>query len=198
MSAWMRSAASRCRTPGRSAPACGERAGDLALALVSLVLVVGEQCRRRRIRAGRAGEDAVDVAAPSVDGDGDGGEPGEQLLGVSFGEQASDRRSLLDRQGLIVAGDGHVEQCLEDPELRGEQPVHGRRGHVGAVADGVDRRRLVAALEEEVPGCVDDGSAGETGAGLAALDTDGHRSDTNTVESRVKLSFSHRRSDDEH
>ena len=58
--------------PGTQRAGAGERAGDLALALVSLVLVVGEQCRRRRIRARRAGEDAVDVAAPCVDGDGDG------------------------------------------------------------------------------------------------------------------------------
>ena len=167
MSAWMRSAASRSRSPGRRARARASERAIRRLALVSLVLVVGEQSGRRRIRARCAREDAIDVAAPRVDGDGDAGEPGEELLGVWLGEERGDLGPLLHRQCLVVAGDGHVEQGLEDPELRGEQSVHGRRWDVRAVADGVDRRRLVAALEEQGPSCVDHCSAGETGAGLA-------------------------------
>ena len=98
------------------AGAC-KRACDPALAVVSLLLVVGEQCGRRRIRARCAREDAIYVAAPRIDCDGDAGEPGEELLGVWLGQERDHLGPLRQRQRLVVAGDGHVEQGLEDPEL---------------------------------------------------------------------------------
>ena len=54
------------------------------------------------------------------------GEPGEELVRVGFGEQRGDVWPFLHRQRLVVTGDGRVEQGLEDPELRGEEPVHRR------------------------------------------------------------------------
>jgi hypothetical protein len=62
-------------------------------------------------------------------------------------------------------------------------------------ADGVDGRRLVAALEKECPRRGDDGAAGEPGARLVpasertALDCGSHDCDTNTLELRVILSY---------
>ena len=181
--------------PGPQRFDAGERSCDRALAVVSLALVVGQQFGGGRIRARCARQDAVDVAAPHVDGHGDAGEPGEEPVGFLFGEEGGHFGPLGHRDRLVVAGDGDVEQRLEDPELRREQAVHGRSGDIGPVADGVDGRRRVAALGEEDPGRVDHGSTGEPGAGLTSplvgripLD-DRHDADIITLELRVKLSI---------
>ena len=88
---------------------------------------------------------------------------------VGLGEPRGDLRSALHREWLVVTGDGGVEQGLEDPELRGEQPVHGRGGHVGVLADCVDGGRHVAAFDEQPSGRVDHCSTGEARAGLTTL-----------------------------
>ena len=55
------------------------------------------------------------------------------------------------------------------PSLEENSRVDGGRRDVGPVADGVDRGGRVAAVEEEGPGRLDDGPAGQAGACLAAL-----------------------------
>ena len=66
----------------------------------------------------------------------------------------------------MVADDRDVEERLEDAVLRREQPVDGGRWDVGQLADGLHRRRPVAALEEELARRLDDGGAGQAGPGL--------------------------------
>ena len=139
---------------------------DLALPLIALMAELAEKFRGPRIGPGRAHEDVVDVVRPLVDRRGDTGEAGEELARVGFGEHRSDVGPFRHRKGLIVTGDGRVEQGLEYPELRGEEAVHGRRRHVGVLADRFDGRRRVAALEEQRPCRFDHRSPGEPRAGL--------------------------------
>ena len=77
--------------PGPERAGAGQRSGDPTLTLVSLVRVLREQLGRCRVRARRAREDAVDVAAPRVDGDGEVGEASEDLGGVGLGDERADR-----------------------------------------------------------------------------------------------------------
>ena len=192
----MRSAASRSRNPGRSARV---RASERAnrpwprsrwrwRSASSSAAAGSEPDALERMRYTSLLLALIATAMPT--------KPARSSSGSGCGEERGHLRPFLQRQRLIVAGDGHVEQGLEDPELRGEQSIHGRCWHVGVVADGVDGRRRVPAFEEEHPGRVDHRSAGESGTSLAPsiigrvpLDSARHESDTNTLELRVILSF---------
>src|SRR5437660_2588879 len=67
---------------------------------------------------------------------------------------------------LVVTHDRDVEQGLEDPELRGEEPVQRRLRGVREVADRLDGGRCISALEEEGPSRLDDGGPGTAGKWL--------------------------------
>ena len=86
---------------------------------------------------------------------GDRDEAGQLLTRVAGREQRSHLRSLRHRNVLVVADDGDVEECLQDPVLGGEQSVHRRHGDVGPLTDGVHGGGPVAALEEQRGRCVD-------------------------------------------
>src|SRR6266536_1620412 len=105
-------------------------------------------------------------------------------------------RPVMQPPGLVLTSDGDIKQCLDDPELGREQPVHRRGRDIGLLADGLDRRCGVAAFEEQDPGGLDDRFAGQAGPRLAALalvgasplDTGRHARETTTLKLRVLLS----------
>jgi len=94
--------------PGPEGAGPGQGAGDPSLALVPLLLVLGEQRCGLGIGGRGADQDAVDVFAPGVDGDADAGEPGQQLLRVRLGEERNGLGPVLYRDGLVVAGGSTV------------------------------------------------------------------------------------------
>ena len=157
----MTSAASLGVTSDRSAP---DRARDVANRPWP-----SWRCRARSSRstaaigigAGGAHEDPVDRRGPGVDGDADRRQSGQPVRRFRRAEQRLDVGPLGDRHRLVVAGDRRVEQVLQDPQLRGEQPVERGLGHIGRVADGLDGGGAVAAFEEQVPGGVEDGAPGQ-------------------------------------
>ena len=163
----MMSAASRPRRPGRNAPAASERARDLPLACLPLAIQILEQRRGVGIRVRRVDEDAVDRRGPRVHLAGDRDETRQLVRRVRIGEERSNVWAIRQRHRLVVTDDRHVEDGLEDPALRREQPVHGGWRHVGEGADGIDRRGPVAAFEEQGPGGVDDRGPRQAGPGLA-------------------------------
>jgi len=121
--------------------------------------------------------------------------PASCCPGILGGEQRADVRPVRQCDGLIVAGYRDVEQFLEDPELRGEQPVHRRGRDVRLVADGFDRRPGVATFEEQRPCGLDDRGAGQASTRLAApaapwaaLDIGSHSCEVTTLKMRVLLS----------
>ena len=145
----MTSAASLARRPGRSAP---PRARDVARrpwpswrCRVKLVEERGGLC----VGVGGTHEDAVDRCRPCVDVDAHGGESGQQAHRVLGAHERADMRPIGDGHRLVVTGDGCVEQCLQDPLLRREQPVHRRLRNLGVAADRVDGRGAVAPLEKQ-------------------------------------------------
>jgi hypothetical protein len=162
----MMSAASDAWSQGASA---SQRACDPPLACAPLAVQILEQRRGVTIRARRADEDAVDRRGPRIHVGGDRNEPRQLIFRVAIGEVRSNLRSIGQRHRLVVTGDRHVEKCLEDPALGGEQPVHGGWRHARVGADGLDRRSPVAAFNEQGSGGVDDSGARQAGPGLAAF-----------------------------
>ena len=126
-----------------------------------------EQRGRVGVGPGGAHEDAVERRDPLVHLRGEADEPCELLAGVRPLDQRPDVGALGHGDGVVVTRDRHVEEGLEDAVLRREQPVHGRRRHLRALADGLDRGRSVAPLEEQGPSGVDDGGPGESRSGLS-------------------------------
>src|SRR5512134_2320064 len=93
---------------------------------------------------------------------------------------------------LVVADDGHVEERLEDSELRREQPIDGCQWDVGGLADRFDRCRSVATLEEQVVCRLYDSGSRQARSGLVRLDrrwwTACHDFETSAPEMIVILS----------
>ena len=103
--------------PGAQCPVPHECVHDLALALVALLLDLGKQFCRSRVRSGGAVQDPVEIVAPLVDRGCDARESGQQLGRVWLGEQGGDAGPVRHRQRLVVAADGGVEERLELPIL---------------------------------------------------------------------------------
>jgi hypothetical protein len=98
---------------------------------------------RDRGHAREHGPGAVDVAA--------------QVLGRRRrGERLAEPRPLERRDRLVVAGDGDVDDLLEQRALVPEREVDGLDGDAGARRDLLQRRRAVAALDEQLAGRFDD------------------------------------------
>ena len=122
---------------------------------------------------------------------------------VPVREQRTDLWAVRHRDRLVVTHDRDVEHGLQDPELRGEQPVDRRLRGVGEVADRLDGRRDISALDEESAGRVDDGRPGAAGTGLrgravvgaAGLDIAVHAYESSTPEPGVILSIREVRGD---
>ncbi|HXZ83433.1 MAG TPA: hypothetical protein VED84_06795 [Acidimicrobiales bacterium] len=136
--------------------------------MVALLAEGAKECGGFRVGVGGAAEEVADVARSFIDGGRPGGEACEDRVGVLPVEQFGVVRAVLDRDRLIVSGDGPVEQDLEDPELGRKQPGHGRFGYVGGATDCRDGGGSVPVFEELAGRCVDDGPACESGSGLAA------------------------------
>jgi len=180
--------------PQRAGASQGTR--DLRLTLLPVSRLLGKQRGSVTIGAGRAHEDPVNGLGPRHDAAGDPGETRQPVLGVRVREKRADMGPVLHRDGLVVTGDGDVEQCLEDPELGREQPVHRRRRDIRQLADGLNRRPGITTFGEQRPGSLHDRSTSQASPRLAALavlraavsGSRSHRFESTTLESKVLLS----------
>lgn len=172
-----------------------ERACDSLLAVLTLPRDLAEHGSCGLVGSGCIRKDAMNRRSSGHQIAEHRREPCQLDLRVSVGEESSDVGAVQHRDRLVVADDRNVEHRFEDPELRGEQPVHGRLRRIRVVADCLDGRRCVSALEEKGPGGVDHRGPCTAGArlrrslvGIPGLDISIHSCESNTIETRVKLS----------
>ena len=150
-------------------PGAGQGTGDLRLALLPVSRLLGEQGSRGGIGGRRAHEDPVHRLGSRHDAAGDAREARQLAPGIWVREERADVVPVRQRDGLVVTGYRDVKQCLEDPELGGEEAVHGRGRDIRHVADGLDGGSGVAAFEEQRPGGPHDRGASQARPCLAAL-----------------------------
>ena len=190
------SAASRSRSSGRRAPA---RARERAICAWPCCLyrvcsasraaaAESEAAALTRIRCTGSVLDMMPRVMPA--------KPDSLAPGIWVREERADVVPVRQRDGLVVTGYRDVKQCLEDPELGGEEAVHGRGRDIRHVADGLDSGCGVAAFEEQRPGGPHDRGASQARPCLAALagpraallGCDSHILESTTLKMRVELS----------
>src|SRR5947209_14169914 len=153
---------------GLEGAGASECAGDLTLTSIALLSEFVEKLGGRGIGSRRARENLIHVVGSLIDRRRHLGESAEELVGFAFVEQRCDVLALEHRKRLVVTGDGCVEEGGEDPELRGEKPVHGRYRHVGAITDRFHGGGHVAAFDEHCSARIDHCSTGEAYASVTA------------------------------
>ena len=127
-----------------------QRRGDASLALLALPRQLVEDRCGIRVGAGSAHQDAIDGCGPGVDVDADSCEPCQRVLRARRVQKRAHVTSFRDRNRLVVAGDRHVEEGLEDALLRGEQPIDRGLRDLGRDADPLDGRRAVSRSRKRV------------------------------------------------
>jgi hypothetical protein len=68
---------------------------------------------------------------------------------VRFSQRLGEPRPGRDGDGLVVTGQGLVDQDLEDDRLGSHRREHGRPGHPGRGRDVLDRGGQVAPVAEQ-------------------------------------------------
>ena len=113
----------------------GEDTCDLRLALLPMLCLAVEQGGGLGIGGRRADQDPLHRLGSGHDAAGDVRESGQLFPRVRVGGKSTYIRPVRQRHALVVSSDRDVQQFPENAELRGEQPVHRRRGDIRESAD---------------------------------------------------------------
>lgn len=121
-------------------------AGDAPLALMALPGYLDEQGGRSLVGSRRVRKNAMDRCRAAHQPPEHGCEPGQLVPRISVREKGADLRAVQHGNGPVVTGDRSIEDAFEDPELRGEEPVHRRLRRARGLADRLDRGSCIPAL----------------------------------------------------